>query len=567
MRIHHRVPGTIAANKKREFVLHSIELITAITTAESRAASDSELARLHAPWQRYALYAALLMVLVFFAAVRIHLRNMPLERDEGEYAYSGQLILEGIPPYKLAYNMKLPGTYAAYAVIMAIFGQTAAGIRLGVMLVNAATSFLVFLLGKRLHGSLTGVVAGCTYALLSTRSSVLGLQGHATHFVVLAAMAGILVLFRALENRSVWLFLLSGVALGIGVLMKQHGAFLALFAGVYALWEMRKQPVRELFVRGTVFAAGVVFPFGLTCLVLYRLGVFREFWFWTFSYGRAYASEMSLGQGWEMIRAVGPWMSRPAVIWEIAGVGLSALLWNGKVRAQAAFCVGFLIFSAVAVLPGYYFRPHYFILLLPAAALWVGIGVAAAYDVLLERQKRRWIASLPVVIFAIVFLLSVRGQRKFYFQWDPQLALHDSHGCGDGCAEDGEVADYLVANSVAQDQVAVLGSEPVIYFYSHRHSATGYIYMYALTEPQKYAQQMRQEMIAEVERAQPRFVVYVDNADSWWNLGSTRELTYLRPLQQWVFDHYQMEKRIPIAGTAQHQWSDQAAFYIFRRRE
>src|SRR5205814_80959 len=51
-------------------------------------------------------------------AIRIRLLGIPLERDEGEYAYAGQLILQGIPPYKLAYNMKFPGTYAAYAVIM-----------------------------------------------------------------------------------------------------------------------------------------------------------------------------------------------------------------------------------------------------------------------------------------------------------------------------------------------------------------------------------------------------------------------------------------------------------------
>jgi len=46
-----------------------------------------------------------------------------VERDEGEYADAGQLILQGVPPYTLAYNMKFSGTYAAYAVIMAIFGQ------------------------------------------------------------------------------------------------------------------------------------------------------------------------------------------------------------------------------------------------------------------------------------------------------------------------------------------------------------------------------------------------------------------------------------------------------------
>ncbi len=39
-------------------------------------------------------------------------------------------MLQGIAPYKLAYNMKFPGTYAAYAAMMSIFGQTIIGINL-----------------------------------------------------------------------------------------------------------------------------------------------------------------------------------------------------------------------------------------------------------------------------------------------------------------------------------------------------------------------------------------------------------------------------------------------------
>ena len=57
-------------------------------------------------------------------------------------------MLQGIPPYKEAYNMKLPGTYAAYAVIMAVFGQSPAGIHLGLALVNAVSIILVFLLNQ-----------------------------------------------------------------------------------------------------------------------------------------------------------------------------------------------------------------------------------------------------------------------------------------------------------------------------------------------------------------------------------------------------------------------------------
>src|ERR1700733_14270946 len=120
----------------------------------------------------YLCLALVMLAIVLFAAIRYRLRAMPLERDEGEYAYAGQLILEGIPPYQLAYNMKLPGTYAAYAVILATFGQTASGIHLGLILVNTATTLLVFFLTARLFDSLAATAAALSYALLSTSPSV-----------------------------------------------------------------------------------------------------------------------------------------------------------------------------------------------------------------------------------------------------------------------------------------------------------------------------------------------------------------------------------------------------------
>src|ERR1700747_3825912 len=96
--------------------------------------------------KRWLEIGALAIILGFSIFVRWRLADMPLERDEAEYAYAGQLILQGIPPYKLAYNMKFPGTYAAYAAIMSIFGQTITGIHLGLLLVNAATIILLFFL-------------------------------------------------------------------------------------------------------------------------------------------------------------------------------------------------------------------------------------------------------------------------------------------------------------------------------------------------------------------------------------------------------------------------------------
>src|ERR1035438_3550367 len=170
---------------------------------------------------RYFSYALLFLMIALFGVIRFRLRNMPLERDEGEYAYTGQLILQGIPPYKLAYTMKLPGTGAAYAIILALFGQTAAGIHLGLLLMNAVTTLLLYRLAVRLSGRLAALVASASYALLSTSSSVLGFAAHATNFVVLFALAGILLLLKAIETGRSWQLFASGFLLGLSVLMKQ----------------------------------------------------------------------------------------------------------------------------------------------------------------------------------------------------------------------------------------------------------------------------------------------------------------------------------------------------------
>jgi hypothetical protein len=236
------------------------------------------------PWfKQHRAWLIVGLTILLVLCIRVRVRNMPLERDEGEYACAGQLILQGVPPYKEAYNMKLPGTYAAYAVIMALFGQTASAIHFGVALINTASIVLLFLIGRKILDEVAGVVAAISFALLSTSQSVLGLAGHATHFVVLPALAGTLVLLRAREralnqalagtrstaeagdaaqhvptaryDRPSWaqslftnhqsLFtsvFLSGILFGLAFLMKQHGIFFGIFGGLYLVFSHLYQP-------------------------------------------------------------------------------------------------------------------------------------------------------------------------------------------------------------------------------------------------------------------------------------------------------------------------------------
>ena len=171
-----------------------------------------------------------LLVISLTAFIRYRLLDMPLERDEGEYACSGQFLMAGIPPYQQVWNMKLPGTYLAYALGMAVFGQTAAGVHATLLVVNSLAIVLVFLLGQRLFGITAGLAACATYGVLSASPAVLGLAGHANQFVVLFAVWGALQLWKAEEFYRWHAMFFSGLLFGLAFLMKQQGVCFCLFA-------------------------------------------------------------------------------------------------------------------------------------------------------------------------------------------------------------------------------------------------------------------------------------------------------------------------------------------------
>lgn len=522
-------------------------------------------------WVKYACVGAFLLVIAFFAFVRVRLRNMPLERDEGEYAYMGQLILQGIPPYKIASNMKLPGTYLAYAAIMAVFGETASGIRIGLMLATTAAAVLVFLLGNYLYGPITGSIAGITYAFLAARPAVLGIDGHATHFVVLMALAGILLLLQAVDRRMTSLFFASGLSFGLAFLMKQPGIVFALFAGLYGLFCERRRPVDwpGIWTRGAVFAGGIALPYVVTCLWILRAGVFPKFWFWTWSYAREYGRINTLPNGWRLLHFTLPWAVRPFVLWELAAIGLTALLWSRTARTQAGFVTGFFFTSCLAVSIGLYFRPHYFILLLPAGALCVGIAVQAAQEKLRELNLGRW-ASLPVLYFALVYVIAVYGQWRGSFRLDP-VALSRKVHYDQPYADAELLADFIKAHSSPHDQIGIIGSEPEICFYTRLRCTSSYLYMFPLMEEQRFATQMQDDVMRELEGTRPRFLIYVDDERSWgWKSTLARNQSFFD--QAWAFAHrgYQLVDQVAapdIGSYPEHLWGDQARLYLFQRAD
>jgi hypothetical protein len=465
------------------------------------------------------------------ALIRIRLLDLPLERDEGEYAYAGQLMLHGIAPYKLAYNMKFPGTYAAYAAIMLLFGQTIRGIHLGFLVVNLANVALLLFLARKLFGWNAGFGAAASYALLSINPAMLGLSAHATHFVILPVLIAALLLLRFAKSHSGPELFVSGLLFGLALLMKQPGFFFGIFGGLYLIYLGMSQPLRllQLIRNLLVYITGIVLPFAATCAWLQVAGSFDKFWFWTVTYARDYGSAVPLSVG--IYAFAHNWLRVVDNLWLlwIGGLaGLVTLIAAPLLKKALWFVCSFGCFSILALSTGLYFRPHYFVLVLPFITLLIAAAIAGA-----EPARRLWLKLAPAMLLLIAMAAFLFTNAAILFAMPPSQVCRTLYGANP-FPEALKIAEFVKSRTTPTDKIAVLGSEPEIYFYADRLSATGYIYMYAAMEPHSRALEMQQEIIREIEAARPRSLVItgVDMSWQWPVEGSV--------LQEWA-DRYVRE--------------------------
>lgn len=465
---------------------------------------------------------------ILVIAVRVRLRNVPLERDEGEYAYAGQLLLDGVPPYAEVYSMKAPGIYAAYATVMALFGRSVAGIRLGLLAVNFLAASAVFLLGRRLAGMEAGAVAGVSYALMSLSASVLGLAAHATQFSTPFVVTGFVVLLESEMGARSGRVAAAGALLAIACTMRQHSLVFLVFG---AAW-LAVRSSRRIGALGA-FGAGAAVPLAAMWLALFLAGVFPRYWFWNFAYAARYVTSASISEG------VGSLGAHLATMWPLAGfaaLGVAGLIFRRKDR----FSPGFLVASFLAVTPGLFFRSHYFVQLLPAVALLAGIGAVA-----IHRRAGTTATWASVLAAGALF---AGGESRYLFRESPTDV---SRSVYPGCpfVESGEIADYVRNHTRPDERIAVLGSEPQIGFLSQRRVASGYIYMYGLMEEQPYNLTMQHELVAEIEAAQPGLIVWCNVRSSWLQQRGSPTFV-LDWARGYLKEHYEpvWQRAIPPAG-------------------
>jgi hypothetical protein len=471
-------------------------------------------------------------VILIVAAVRAPLLPIPLERDEGEYAYIAWRLGYDELPYRDWVDQKPPAVFFIYRLALSLPLEPIRAIHFVALLFSAASACALFFLALRFMNRFWAWAAAALFALLSADPLVQGTAANTELFMLCPLILSQLAFISAASRKhsNVLFIVLAGALTGIAAMFKQVAIVNWFFmAAVYPTLAGGKKRWRAAVSFVLWSATGLLTVLGLVVLYFWRRGGLHEFVDNVFTHNLEYIGAVGVSARVEYCWGTLTTLVRTqATVWVFAAAGLVALLTSGRVK-WFFFVAGWLITSILAVSASGYFFPHYFQQLLPPLALAAAVGAQTIAASKSWRVFPLWSRRVAVVLALAV--LPAITLWPFLFTYTPAEAVRKIYP-GDFFAEMPQFAQRLETLTPPDKRVFVFGAEPELLFYARRASATRYIFLFPLYGPYGNARAKQIAAAAEIERAEPQTVVYFPNS-LFFVPGTDQHFT------QWSISHMQ----------------------------
>ena len=455
------------------------------------------------------LLAASLVLLV--TAIRLPLLPIPLERDEGEYAYIAWRLGYNELPYRDWVDQKPPGVFYVYRLALSLPFEAVRAIHFVGLLFSAASVCALFFLGLQFIDRFWAFLGAALFALLSSDPLVQGTAANTELFMLCPLILSLIAFLAAAAKTKprVLFMVLAGALTGIAVMFKQVAVVnWFLLAGLYPVFAPREKRWRGAVSFIAWSATGLLTVLALVLLYFWRRGGLTEFVDNVFTHNLEYIGSIRasarLEYCWDTLTTLA---RTQAVPWVFAAAGLMVLFMTGRAK-WFLLVAGWLLTSAIGVSASGYFFPHYFQQLLPPLALAAAAGAEwfAAIPVwkIIPTWARRTALSIVLAVLPAITLW------PFLFKYTPAESVRKIYP-GDFFAEMPQFARRLETLTPPDKRVFVFGAEPELLFYARRASATRYIFLFPLYGPYGNAREKQLVAAAEVESANPPTAVYFPN--------------------------------------------------------
>jgi len=440
----------------------------------------------------------LLLILALGLMLRLTFLHEPFERDEGVYAYLGQVILEGGIPYRDLLEIKPLGIYYIYAIGIALFGATTEAIRLFTACYSLVTGICIFVLARKLAGPRAGLCAALLFSIYSSAPNMQGSSSNTEVFMLLPLVLGTYFLLSSYGSRKRLYLSLCGLSAACALLIKTVALpQVAVLLGMALLNKTGSRKPKEIVGDAISLMLPMVLLAGGVMLYFDSNGVLNEFLYWNVVFPAKYIkADLTGNPASEAMHLLFPefhlllFLALPTAAWQ---------LFRKRDREHLLLLLWILAAGLGVLMPGKFF-PHYFIQLLPPLAIAAGIGLGE----LTRLRGKCSIASM--VLVALLFFHSVYYDYKFYLVYTPEdvsIAKYSPI-----FVNSARLAEYIKERTLPSDYIFQWGMAMELYFLSNRRAPNKYVNNMLITwsrEPQSAVLEMAQS----IDEKKPVYI-YVD---------------------------------------------------------
>lgn len=203
-----------------------------------------------------------------------------LDRDEATYAvFADHLINHGSDLYKDVQDIKQPGIFLIFSALQLVAGKSIIAIRFTSILVISSATFFLYLFKRREGFDLIpSLLTGFIFILMF--NYFFGLSANTELFFIWCFALGLMIFQRA---SSLWWYLLSGLTIGFGFIVKQHVIFdFAALGLFFFISSGRNKKLMQNLPAMILMLLGFATPYLLTHLYFYVNGNWEHYKYITY---------------------------------------------------------------------------------------------------------------------------------------------------------------------------------------------------------------------------------------------------------------------------------------------
>ncbi|MFW0837902.1 MAG: ArnT family glycosyltransferase [Candidatus Komeilibacteria bacterium] len=470
-------------------------------------------------------------LIVFFVLTYWNTINSPLERDEGEYAYTAQLLDQGIMPYEHSFLQKPPMIVYTYWLGYQLDSTAVWPFRLLGILFTLATMVLLAAIAKKLYGQTAAWITAWLAIPMLSPPFLTALNANTEKFMLLP-LVGLLYLFlKEKEEQHWWRWLLAGslfvLALGYKPIALLPGLFIIILSLIHA-WRIKKN-ITKLLSYLLLGVLGGITTGILMILVFWLNNALPYLWESAIQYNTFYAS--NFGQSFP-----GMFMNYAGRLWQywwpLILITVCSLWWR---PIYWRLWWGLILLSLLTV----FTSPigHYYLLLMP---WWCLLTVATLRTMItkLKINQAEWLRITYTAATSIVIIIIIWPFTQQYFL-SPRDLSDWIYGNNNPFVAARLIAPRIQSITKPDDKIFVAGSEPEIYYYSQRISASRFDITYPLNINTPVRDQYQQQAITDLQNNPPAAIVIVTSSlSNLWDQKSPRY--FIDYLNLTIQDNYQL---------------------------